>query len=141
MKETLTENLTYAIERGWDCWGLKHRAEFEWEVQDLKLIIKWKGWLSMFKLTYSISEIYASHSFWVSICGKEDKWYTTDCTCGGLDFHAFGHDTHKPECARAKANRGHLYHISKCIQLETNKERSEYVNRVIKDQGGVKHEV
>ena len=66
----------------------------------------------------NINNIIFSHNFAKAFWGEEDMWYTTKCTCGGLDFHVFGHDAHHPECKRVKATRGYKFHLAKMVVQE-----------------------
>jgi len=67
-----------------------------------------------------------SHDFAKAFFGKEDKWKTTKCTCGGVDFHIAGHDAHKPNCDRPKAQRGYKFHLQ---QMVLEKDRIKYLEK------------
>lgn len=56
-----------------------------------------------------------SHEFAIPFFGKEDKWHTTECTCGGVDFHMGGFDMHHKGCARPEADRGYKYHLQRMV--------------------------
>ena len=56
--------------------------------------------------------------------GEEDMWYKTECTCGGIDFHIGGHDAHKPDCAKPKADRGWKHNAQ---QLVLSDDRIKYL--------------
>ncbi len=58
------------------------------------------------------------HNFAKAIWGDKDMWYETECNCTGADFHFAGHDSHLLSCKRAKAERGHLFHLQQMVICE-----------------------
>ena len=60
-------------------------------------------------------KFYFDHNFAKAFWGELDKWYTTACTCGGVDFHLGGYDMHYPKCAKIKADRGYKFHLGKMV--------------------------
>lgn len=63
-------------------------------------------------------EILFSHDFARAIFGEKDMWPETECTCGGVDFHVFGHDAHHLTCKRTGASRGYKFHLAKMVVEE-----------------------
>ena len=55
------------------------------------------------------------HDFAKAFWGTKDEWHTTECTCGGVDFHLGGYDMHKMNCAKIKANRGYKFHLKEMV--------------------------
>lgn len=72
------------------------------------------------KIYFAIYKIIFSHDFAKAFFGKEDEWYTTECSCGGVDLHVAGNfDAHTLECEKVKANRGYKFHLQQMV-LEEN---------------------
>lgn len=87
----------------------------EWTFKNFDFDKDWReiDWLP------ELNNIIFSHSFAKALWGEEDKWYTTDCTCGGVDFHLGGFDMHHDGCLKIKADRGYKFHLAKMV-LEKN---------------------
>jgi hypothetical protein len=75
-----------------------------------------------YKVSFIAIDLYYSiifsHDFAKAFFGEKDEWYDTKCTCGGLDFHAYGHDAHKMGCAKTKCSRGYLFHLKQMVVYE-----------------------
>jgi hypothetical protein len=75
------------------------------------------------------NDIIFSHDFAKAFFGEKDEWYTTDCTCGGVDFHIAGsHDAHKLDCAKVRSSRGYLFHLKEMV---VEKEPLKYIQRFL----------
>jgi len=81
-----------------------------WSISPACLIV----WFETNNATEPYSIIF-SHDFANAFWGKEDKWHTTKCTCGGADFHLGGYDMHYAKCDKLKADRGYKFHLGKMV--------------------------
>jgi hypothetical protein len=78
----------------------------------------------------SVQGIIFCHDFAKAFWGEQDQWSTTQCTCGGVDFHIAGHDAHKPECAKVSSPRGYLFHLKE-LAITPPDERLKHIERFL----------
>lgn len=109
MKDKLKTIIEYAVENGWDGtdgaeWVVDEKDVFVIEIYNDDGSID----VQLFTLLFS-------HKFAKAVFGEEDMWKKTKCNCGGVDFHIFGHDVHKPDCARVSSDRGYKFHLQRAV--------------------------
>ena len=136
MKQQFEQNIKHAIDKDWDCFGWrKKKDEFDIsiEMQSERMVRFWFSHKKLLSRThwhdYSLADIYASHSFWRSLCGKEmvcdQCGEYPDEDYGFCNEHIKGGYTPIP---------AYLYHIAECMQLPTPEEQTDYVHKLIKGE-------
>ena len=109
-----------AIEGGWLLKQFEHAYTWSFDGRYFELV---QEPVSAPTVRLCVSDIALDPTFWQALgkavprVGVDDQWKTTTCTCGGMDFHVFGHDAHHLDCARPNAPRGCLFHAKKFIDL------------------------
>ena len=120
-KQVLKLAVEKAVRNGWDC-----------DLPYCRAFINEEGEFCFSESTEieHAGTIIFSHPFAEALFGEVDKWHSTECTCGGIDFHIAGPDAHEMSCAKATADRGFQYHLKQMV-LEENP--IDYLRRFLEE--------
>ena len=133
MKQQFEASIKHAIDKGFNMFGWDINGFFGWKVKVFngEYFIR----ITPSDRDYSISDIYASHSFWKAIAGEE--MVCSGCGCyefvnRKLSLSLFAEDC-CIECQSAtEPIPAYLYHIAECAKLFSPEEQTDYVSKVIK---------